>query len=236
VLNGDDPWLRQLVSRSAAKVLWIGRDGDCDLKAVDIRSAEGQLRFRVGAQRYEIPIWGRHHLTAAMAAIAIGLEFGLSSAEIAAALADFQPPAGRCRVTDVAGARLIDDSYNASPTAMRAAFDLLREMDAPGERVVVFGDMKELGTGGIRLHKQLGEEVVTRCGADRLIACGEHADEVVFAARKAGMPAVRTTALRLAAETIPLVKEAIRPGAAVLVKGSRAMAMEQVVAGLRRAA
>ncbi len=233
VLNGDDCWLRQLASRTPARKLFVGRGADCQFTAVDVRALGGRLRFRVDQQLYDVPVWGRHHLTAVLSAIAVGAEFGMSPVEIAAALADFQPPAMRCQVTDTAGAKLIDDSYNASPTAMRAALELLREVNVPGERLVVCGDMKELGPTSGWWHRRLGTEVVTRSGADRLIACGDHAEEMVVAAREAGMPAARTIACRLVEETIPFVQNAVRPGSAVLVKGSRAMGMERVAEAVR---
>ncbi len=236
VLNGDDPWLRKMADRTSARIVCVGRGPDCDLTAVDIHFTDGRLQFRVDRQRYSVPVWGRHQLTAALSAIAIGLEFGLTPAEIAVALADFQPPVMRCQVTDAAGSKLIDDSYNASPTAMRAALELLREVDAPGERVVVCGDMKELGSTSRQWHLRIGEETVTRCGADRLIACGDHAEDVVVAARAAGMPAARAIACKEVEETISFVRHAVQPGSAVLVKGSRAMGMERVVEALRRAA
>src|SRR5262245_18466404 len=236
VLNGDDPWLRQVASRTAQQIVWVGRGPECDLTAIDVRYSEGLLRFRVDAQRYCVPVWGRHHLTSALAAIAVGLEFGMTRGEIAAALAGFQPPEKRCEVTESAGARWVDDSYNASPSAMRAALEVLREMDAPGEQVVVCGDMKELGDSSSRWHRRLGEEVVTRCGADRLIACGDYAQEVVSAAREAGMPAARATYVRDAEATIPLVRTVVRQGSAVLVKGSRVMGMERVLEAIRKAA
>jgi UDP-N-acetylmuramoyl-tripeptide--D-alanyl-D-alanine ligase len=236
VLNGDDSWLRQMASQTTARVVWTGKGPDCDVTALDVRYADGVLRFRVDAQRYRVPVWGRHHLTSALAAIAVGLEFGLSPGEIAEALAGFQPPEKRCRVTESAGAQWIDDSYNASPSAMRAALEVLREMDAPGEHVVVCGDMKELGESSSRWHRRLGEEVVTRCGADRLIACGDHAEEVVSAAREAGMPAARATYVPDAEATIPLVRKVVRQGNAVLVKGSRVMGMERVLEAIRKAA
>jgi UDP-N-acetylmuramoyl-tripeptide--D-alanyl-D-alanine ligase len=233
VLNGDDPWLRTMASRTTARIVWTGRGSDCDLTAVDVRAIGGRLQFRVDAQAYEVAVWGRHHLTSALAAIAVGLEFGLSPAEIAAALAGFQPPSMRCQVSDEAGVKVIDDSYNASPSAMRAALELLREVDAPGERVVVCGDMKELGPTSRQWHRRIGEEVVTRCGADRLIAYGEHAQDVVVAARAAGMPSARATACHAVEETISLARYVMQPGSAVLVKGSRAMGLERVVEAIR---
>jgi UDP-N-acetylmuramoyl-tripeptide--D-alanyl-D-alanine ligase len=236
VLNGDDPWLRQAGSRTAQRIVWVGRGPECDLTAMNVRYSEGLLQFRVDAQLYLVPVWGRHHLTSALAAIAVGFEFGLTPDEIAEALAGFRPPEKRCNVTESAGARWIDDSYNASPSAMRAALEVLREMDAPGEHVVVCGDMKELGESSSRWHRRLGQEVVTRCGADRLIACGDHAQEVVSAAREAGMPAARATYVRDAEATIPLVRTVVRHGDAVLVKGSRVMGMERVIEAIRKAA
>ncbi|HZZ26521.1 MAG TPA: UDP-N-acetylmuramoyl-tripeptide--D-alanyl-D-alanine ligase [Pirellulales bacterium] len=233
VLNRDDPWQRQMRHRCAGRVVWTGRGPNCDLSASEVRSAGGRLQFRVDRQNYEVAVWGRHHLTSALAAIAVGLEFGMSPAEIAAALAGFQPPSMRCQVTDEAGVKVIDDSYNASPSAMRAALELLREVDAPGERVVVCGDMKELGAASRQWHRQIGEEVVTRCGADRLIACGDHANDVVIAARAAGMPSARATACQAMEETISLAKYLTQPGSAVLVKGSRAMGLERVVEAIR---
>jgi UDP-N-acetylmuramoyl-tripeptide--D-alanyl-D-alanine ligase len=236
ILNGDDPWLRDIACQTAARIVWVGREADNDLIAIDVHSANGELRFKVGVQQYRVPVWGRHQVTAVLAAIAVGLEFGMSHTEIAAALADFHPPTMRCQVTDAAGTTVIDDSYNASPTAMRAALDLLREVDAPGERILVCGDMKELGPASKQFHLRLGEEAVTRSGADRLIAYGVHADDVVIAARTAGMPAGRAKACHEIEETISFAKHAVRPGSAVLVKGSRAMGMERVVAALKRAA
>ena len=236
VLNGDDPWQRQLAARTSARIVWTGRSADCDLAAVDVHSAGGSLQFRVDAQRYSVPVWGRHHLSSALAAIAVGLEFGMTPVEIAAALADFQPPVMRCRVSDVGESKLIDDSYNASPSAMSSALSLLREVDVPGERIVVCGDMKDLGAQSRQWHRRLGEEVVTGCGADHLFACGDHADDVVLAAREAGMPAARATACREVEHIIPLVQRTMRRGSAVLVKGSRAMGMERVAEVIRKAA
>jgi len=236
ILNGDDPWLREMASRTTARIVWIGRGTQCDVAATEVHCRGGSLRFRANGQQYRVPVWGRHQLTSALAAVAVGLEFGMEPREIAAALAEFEPPNMRCEVTDAAGAKLIDDSYNASPSAMRVALELLREVDAPGERVVVCGDMKELGESSRQWHRQIGTEVVTRCGADRLIACGDYATDVVLAAREAGLPSARATACRVVEETIPLAQYATRPGSAVLVKGSRAMGLERVVEAIRRKA
>ena len=63
VLNGDDPWLRQMADRCCRRIVWIGRGADCDLTAIDVHRAGGSLQFRVDDQQYRVPVWGRHHLT-----------------------------------------------------------------------------------------------------------------------------------------------------------------------------
>ncbi len=140
----------------------------------------------------------------------------------------------RCEVIEVRGATIINDTYNANPTAMHAALELLRDFDAPSRRIVVCGDMMELGDEAALLHRQLGNEVVTVCGADLLIACGQYAGDVVAAARAAGMPVARTIPCRTPEETLPYLGQAIVPGDVVLVKGSRALAMERVVEALQQ--
>src|SRR4029077_19101013 len=138
-LNGDDPALRRMAENCRARVVWFGRGADVDLQAEHVESRHGRLSFRVDGQSYELAVWGRHHLTAALAAIAVGRMFDFDAAEIAAALAGFTGVPMRCEVNRAAAATIVNDCYNSSPTAMRAALELLREIDAPGKRIVVAG-------------------------------------------------------------------------------------------------
>jgi UDP-N-acetylmuramoyl-tripeptide--D-alanyl-D-alanine ligase len=176
-----------------------------------------------------VDVWGRHHLGGALAAVAVGRIFGICDAEIANGLARFQPPPMRCQITKVGDATIIDDTYSASPLAMSAALELLRDFDAPGRRIVVCGDMRELGDEAGPLHRSLGDQVVTLCGADLLVACGDHADEVVAGARAAGMPRSCTLACRQPEDLLSRCESALMPGDVMLIKGSRAMAMERLV-------
>lgn len=233
ILNADDSSLRRMAARWAGRTVWVGRGADCDLTAVDVASANGHLRFRVDRQTFDIPVWGRHHVTAALAAIAVGRSFGLDMQEIATALAGYRPMPMRCELTNIAGARIIDDSYGSNPTSMRAALELLREIDAPGRRIVVSGDYSDLGaTAGI-WHQRLGEDVVNHCGADLLIACGRSSAVVAAAAVAAGMCAGRALACRRWDEALEQLKQVVRPGDVVLVKGARSMGMERIVEGIK---
>jgi len=234
VLNGDDPWLRRMAAHCRAPIVWFGRSGECDVAAADVQSQRGWLQFTTLGQKFRIPVWGRHHLTGALAAIAVGKLHGIGLSEMADALHAFSAVQMRCEVKQLAGATVINDAYNANPCSMRAALDLLRDTRTSGRRIVVCGDMRELGSDADRWHRRLGAEVVTRCGADLLLACGQHAADVVAGALEAGMPVGRTTLCRDVDETAGVLRSAIRHDDVVLIKGSRAMAMDEVVQRLEQ--
>ena len=232
VLDGDDPRLRKQAGRCGANILWYGRSLDNDLVATHVESRDGQLRFEVDGTHMSISVWGRHHLQSALAAVAVGRIFGMRDVEISRGLCEFEPAPMRCQITRLGDTTIINDTYNASPVAMRAALELLRDFDAPGRRIVVCGDMRELGDAADRLHTHLGDQVVTLCGADVLLACGEHARQVVGGARAAGMPQSRAVVADGFDNLRSECERLLQPGDVVLVKGSRAMAMERLVEAL----
>jgi len=229
VLNGDDARLRRAAADVEVPVKWVGRDADNDLVATHVRSRNGMLSFRVAGQSLRVPVWGRHYLHAALSAVAVGRWLGLRDAAIAEALANFEQPTMRCQVVRAGGVTVINDAYNASPVAMQAALELLRDFETKGRRIVVCGDMLELGTYSEQLHRQLGEEVVTLCGADALVVCGQYAEPVVRGAIDTGMRADRAVAFRWPDEAAVWLLEHLRNGDVVLVKGSRALEMERIV-------
>jgi UDP-N-acetylmuramoyl-tripeptide--D-alanyl-D-alanine ligase len=231
---GDDPLLRRLAACSPAPVSWVGRGVDCDVLATDVRSTGGRLCFVVEGHRFTVPVWGRHHLTSALLAVAVSRLLGLELEEIAAALEQFEPIPMRCEVTRLRGTTIINDAYNANPNSMQAAFELLRDFDAPGKRIVVCGDMAELGVEAPRYHHRMGAEVVTVCGADLLIACGEYAYEVVTGARAAGMSRSRSIPCQTPGDAVPFLRSMMAPGDVVLVKGSRWLNMERLIEALQQ--
>jgi len=233
VLAGDDLRLRRLATGLRQKTVWFGRSLDNDLVATNVECNDGRLSFCVDGTTMSVPVWGRHHLSSALAAVAVGRIFGISDADIANGLAEFQPPPMRCQITRVGEATIINDTYSASPMAMRAALELLRDFDTQGRRIVMCGDMRELGDAAGTLHRDLGDQIVTLCGADLLLACGDHASEVVAGARDAGMPRSQTLAFRQPEDLLTRPAPTLAPGDVVLIKGSRALAMERIVAALQ---
>ena len=226
---GDDPWLRHLARECRAAVTLVGVHSDCDVVAKDVAFDHGRLRFAVSGQAFDIPVWGRHHLTSALAAIAVARLMGIRPAEISEALGRFESLPMRCEVFELRGATIINDSYNANPSAMRAAFDLLRTFDTHGKRIAVLGEMAELGDEAADLHREVGADAVTLGRADLVIACGTLASEMIDGACEAGLHPSRAIARATLDDCAPFIGQALVPGDVLLVKGSRSMGMERIL-------
>lgn len=235
VLNGDDRQVRQMASRALCPVVLVGEREHNDLRAQNVAVENGWLRFQLGQTEYRVPAAGRHHLTAALIAVAIGRQVDMTDEEIAQGLRRFEPAPGRCRPIPIGPWMVIDDTYNANPLSMSAACRTLREWDTPGKRILIAGDMLALGEWSQDFHRLFGEEVV-RSRIDRLIAVGSQAATVAGSARKNGMDAGCLGACRDHETALVLLDCWLEPGDIVLVKGSRAMRMEGIVEGLARLA
>lgn len=234
VFNGDEALIRGMAEVTRAPVLYYGRGPDCDVRAVEVRSrglAGISFEVEVGGERRELRcvLPGAHSVYHALAAVAVGRHLGTTWEEIEDGLLD---RSARLRLLDVAGvggATLIDDSYNASPTSCRAALDLLAEL--PGRKIAVLGDMLELGDFEERGHRLVGEWVAPV--AKELYVLGERARWIAAAAQAQGMPGDRVHVADQFEEIVASLRDRLAPGDVVLVKGSRAMRMERIVAALR---
>lgn len=197
VLNADDPHVLALAPRTRAPVVTVGASPEADLRATDLVATLDGLSFRLHQSRFPAPamlpltcpLLGRHSVPQVLAAVAVGLWFGLPLAEIATALAEFQPLPGHLHLLPAKhGALLLDDTVNASPAAVLAALDVLAwAQDRP--RVAVLGDMWDLGhqeTAGHRLVGERAAQVV-----DWLVVKGERAQTIAAGALDAGLPRSR---------------------------------------------
>ena len=176
--------------------------------------------------RLQLHIAGRHNVQNALAAAACALAAGVSAQAVEAGLAAFAPVKGRSRALSVPFQNktitLVDDTYNANPDSMRAAIDVLAEL--PGPRLLVLGDMGEVGEQGPEFHTEAGAYAQVR-GIEHLMATGILAEHAV-AAFAGGQHFASKEALNAAAVA------ALAQVRSVLVKGSRFMRMEQVIAAL----
>ncbi len=232
VLNGDDEYVRALAQRAACKTIFVGEQRGNDLVASEIECENGLLRFRVGSTRFTVTAVGRHHVTAALAAIAVAREIDVREVEIVEALSRFEPVAGRCCSQPIGEWTVIDDSYNASPESMRAACEVLRDWQQCNQKVLIAGDMRELGKQTEQFHRELGQQIA-QAGIHRLIVTGEHALHVAAGARDAGMDAGRIGICSNSETEQLLLGLWLEPRDVVLLKGSRAERMERFLRSIQ---
>jgi UDP-N-acetylmuramoyl-tripeptide--D-alanyl-D-alanine ligase len=235
VLNGDDSYVREMRGLTAARTIFYGIDAPrLDYRAVAIRLRESGCEYVAKTPWGELPIMlplpGRHNILNSLAALAAAKELGFSDAAVQSGLAAPVMTGKRLHMMEYNGYRMIDDSYNASPTSVRAALEVLADAAAPGRRIAVLADMLELGPEGPRLHRELGE-YAAMAGIDWLLGHGELAREYVagFNARKTGGTGIH---YRDKTTLISELGHLVRPGDLILIKGSRGMQMEAVVAAL----
>jgi len=232
VLNGDNEYVRDMACLARCNVVLVGTGEHCDLRAEHLRSENGQMRFTLEGHEYAVHCPGTHLITSALATIVVARQFGMSSDEIATGLLEFLPVPGRCRSVPVGEWTLIDDTYNASPASMAAACDTLREWPTASRRILITGDMLELGPDSRTYHEALGRQAAA-AGLDGLISLGSHAPDVLRAARQAGM-AGGCPAQCEGSEIAEMLLDCwLEPGTVVLVKGSRGMHMETIVEQIR---
>lgn len=240
VLPADDAQLDRLAGharRMGATVLTFGAAADADWR---LRAAEiGPERSIVTAERRGRPLEltvgapGRHWVINALGVLAVVEALGADADRAAAALGDVAPPAGRGarRVLPLpdGNAALLDESYNANPASVAAALDVLGAMT--GRRVAVLGDMLELGPDGPAMHAGLAA-AVEAARVDLVLTCGSlmrHLHDALPASRR-GPHAPDSASLA------PAVAQTLRPGDAVLVKGSLGSRMQRIVDALTRGA
>jgi len=173
---------------------------------------------------------GRHNVINALAAAATAAALGVSLAEIAAGLESYTGSAMRLeQVPGVGGSLIISDAYNASPDSVRAALALLAEVD--GRRILVFGDMLELGAIAESAHREVGRQAAD-AGVSWLLAVGEAA---ALAAEEAASRGVRADVFADVDEAAAALRSELTAGDVALVKASRGMALERVVEEVRDA-
>jgi UDP-N-acetylmuramoyl-tripeptide--D-alanyl-D-alanine ligase len=222
VINADDEHAAFFRRRAGARqVVEFGLKGATVGGRYALSGLQSELRLRTpqGEAQATLAIPGLHNVRNALAAAACAHAAGIAAATIAAGLSAFRPYSGRLQVRQAPGGlTVIDDSYNANPDSVRAAIDVLAACAAP--TVLVLGDMGEVGPQGPAFHREIGAYARAR-GVTRLLALGDAAGHAVEAFGAGGAHFSDVDTLVAAVE-----------GRTVLVKGSRFMKMERIVAAL----
>ena len=230
ILNGDDSLLWNQKKSGGRNAIYFGvRNPECDLKGLEVREADGTLYFLAQRDRsqfaVELNLEGLHYVHDALAAIAVGMEMGVSNEEISASLSRFQNMAGRQEIFEKNGFTIIRDCYNAGPESMAAALAVLSNRSC--RKVAVLGDMLELGACARAEHYKIGRIAAER--ADILLAYGPNSEGMLAGARTGGMTAKFSRAFTDQEKMVQVLKTLAKPGDAILFKGSRGMRMEQVL-------
>ncbi len=235
ILNYDDERVRGMAQATQARVFYYGLSPDADLWADHIEGLglDG-IRFRLhhGGEtlHVKIPLLGRHSVHTALRAAAVGLAEGLDWQEVIEGL---RGPSAQLRLVSVPGPKgaiILDDTYNASPASTFAALNLLDELD--GRKIAVLGDMLELGGYEREGHEKVGMRALEV--ADVLITLGPRGHIIGETALRWGMPADHVHILEENAEVVTLLEQMVTGDDVILVKGSRAMRMEEIVNALGR--
>lgn len=242
ILNADDKRTKKMQDKTKAKVFTYGFDEDAMVRADnlifyrDVKRLEG-FSFKLNFEGKSIPvrlpkIVAKHHIPAALAAASVGLSLRMNLVEIAEALESFEPLPGRLRLlsgrNDMA---LLDDTYNASPASMRAALEVVKELIAP-RKIIVLGDMLELGLESVEEHVKLAPLVIAS-GAHIVVTVGKYMRSLHEALLEGGGYA-RKQLLWIPdpLSAIDVLLTITRPDDLILIKGSRSMRMEKITESL----
>jgi UDP-N-acetylmuramoyl-tripeptide--D-alanyl-D-alanine ligase len=233
VLNADDPRVLAMRDLSKGETITYGIENEADVRATDIRFARfGETAFTLNfpGESVEVlfPLNGKHNILNALAAAAVGYSFGMTAHEIAASLHTVAPPPQRGEVLHFrAGFTVVNDSYNSNPTALLSMVRTLVEGGAGRKRkIVVAGEMLELGEDASRIHFGVGEEIALS-GIDMLIGVRGLASDMIAGAQTAG--ATNVLFFEDSRHAGEFLLDEIKVGDLVLVKGSRGVRTEIVI-------
>ncbi len=230
VLNYDDPRVMGMQNKVPGETLFYGFMGG-DVKVTAIENFRGGIRAKVQNRHHtadlELPLMGEHNLSNALAALTVGKIFGIELPTAAESLKKLEISEMRGQFIQLDEITIIDDSYNANVQSTKASLKILHDCEG-NRKIAVLGDMYELGAYSEEGHKIIGNEVVYQ-NIDILVTIGKLSRVINEQAAKSRDADIQAFHVNNNEEALQLLKEIIKPGDVLLVKGSRGMAMENIV-------
>jgi UDP-N-acetylmuramoyl-tripeptide--D-alanyl-D-alanine ligase len=233
VLNADDGWLEYLRNKAGCRIITFGesKTADVRLEKAEALGLEGyrlDISLPSGKCLVKFPLLGKHNVINALAAMAVGVVFGLDTGEMTEALEGVAPASRRMEHRVLPGGIvLLLDCYNANPAAMRQALDTLKSLKAGGRKIALLGDMLELGEIALQAHRETGAYAAS-AGLDALYTVGALGEIMAGGARDAGLEAEKIKSFSSNEEAAGFLSENLRDGDLLLIKASRRMKMEEV--------
>jgi len=228
-LNCDDAYVSQFGRDFRGRAVYFGSGPCADPQLIEAREdlAGLHLKLRSGAREsaLTLQLLGGHNATNALAGLAVALEAGVELDAAVAALQSLTAGDRRGEVLQVAGATLLNDSYNSNPEALRSMIRTLAARPAEGRRILIAGEMLEMGEQGPALHAACGRAAV-EAGLDLVIGVQGNAAHLAAAACAGGVAALFLPSAKAAGRWL---QTNLQPGDVVLVKGSRGVHLEQAI-------
>ncbi len=234
VLNADDKMTGKLKEYASGEIITFGENADANVSADKIQlDEEGRAEFLLTVDgddkgRIGLPVLGLHNVSNALAAVSVGVLMGLDFEEIKDGLESYQPTKMRMQTITINDVKFINDAYNSNPVSLKAAIDFFVSLICEGKKIAILADMLELGEDSEELHRQAGRDIPSN-KIDVLITVGDNATKIA----KAAESAIQKHNIFVCAtndEAAEKLREAAEPEDIVLLKGSRGMKLEEVIA------
>lgn len=233
VINSDDPFCEKmraaaLEEGAADKVVTFGFRKTADLRATAIKVTARGIAFTVDETPVELPLLGVHNVYNGLAAFACALELGLDPESIAAAMKEFSGTPMRLEPRRVGSLLVVNDAYNANPASVAVAIKTFADHPATGRKIVLLGDMLELGKRTRELHRRTGARLATG-RFDLVVTVGERAGDYVEGALRKGVDASTLKPFESLSKALTSLPALVKKGDSILIKGSRGMGLERVI-------
>lgn len=226
IINGDDTMLSRIRPRS--KRIKFGLKKSNDFRAKDIKPGAGITFLLNEHHPLNINLFGMHNIYNALAAIAVASHFGINIPTIAEALTKFKAPSMRMERLEVNNIDIINDAYNSNPLSLKCAVEALSLLKTKGRKILVTGDMLELGAKARSLHTAAGR-MIAKSSISHLITIGALSKHTALGAGQSGMNKNNVYNCLDKKEAAGILKRIARPGDTALIKGSRDMRMEKII-------
>ncbi len=233
VLNLDDPNIRSRSFRYSINKLTYGSSEQCEVHPERVFvNGDGHTHLLYQGSDMILPILGMHHVSNCLATMAVARLLDIPFAQVKERIENYVPTGSRMTTETVNGVTVINDSYNSNPVSAAGALDALMSLPISGRRVAVIGDMLELGEYADKYHEELGIRI-GKARPELVLLLGEKAEIMLDAAMAAGQPAASIEILHDHSEIVERLTGYLKPDDCLLLKASRALALEKVMAGLQ---
>ncbi|MHC4663811.1 MAG: UDP-N-acetylmuramoyl-tripeptide--D-alanyl-D-alanine ligase [Planctomycetota bacterium] len=230
VVNADCRMTRFLARAYGGPVVTFGLGEYAGLRAEKVRVEPDGSSFNVGRHAFRLRVPGRHNVVNSLAALGVCDALGMRLSRCATPMARFRLPSMRLERTHVAGRNVINDAYNSNPESAIAAIDVFTLEQTHGRKILILGDMLELGDASAIAHEEVGRVAAGK--VDYFVAVGKYSKYAIRGAMSAGMPKHSVTAVGTAEEARDLLRAVSRPGDMILIKGSRRMKLEDIISAI----